>query len=563
MLLEVDLKGTRRVINVPDAHRQLPLSTVLRRAGIALNTRCGERGLCESCIVRPSQGSLSNLASGATVDARFAADIRACQHRLNGDAHCRIEIPDRSLLHQRASVVTEFHAPTLASFDPIWRTDADFDGATWLPAKRSRVPARPLGVAIDIGTTTVVVLLVDLKDGTILSRSSDFNQQMRLGDDVLTRITLASDPASLIEMRRAIVEDTLVPLILSAVQIAEASPGDVVCGTVAGNTTMLHLLMGVDPTPMGVVPFTPAFINHRIAWGDPLADLGRSSGLDLQLHLLPGCSAYVGADISSGMIATPLLASPPPSLLLDVGTNGEMVLRLDQDRLFGCATAAGPAFEGSGLTCGTRAVDGAITHINISLNPLDLKLRQIGTGKPIGLCGSFYIDFLAQGRRAGLLDPGGRYVDQVVKDHPDRFVPTECSGRAMKVARGIGGIDLIVSEGDIAKLLAAKAAIAAGLKTMMCEAGIVAADIQRLYLAGGFGLHLDRNSAIACGMLPDFTEHQISVVGNSSLAGAWMCLCSADALKNAITVSRNVTILELNRHESFEDFYIDMLALPE
>lgn len=562
MLLEVDLKGTRRLINVPDAHLHLPLSTVLRRAGIAINTRCGERGLCESCIVRPLAGTLANLNSGATVDARFCGDIRACQHQLNRTAPYRIDIPDRSLLHQRASVVTEFHAPTLPTFDPIWRTHADFDGATWQTATRSHLPARPLGVAIDIGTTTVVALLVDLQDGAILARSSDFNQQMRLGDDVLTRITLSSDPSSLIEMRRAIVQDTLVPLILSAAQIANVSASDVVCGTVSGNTTMLHLLLGVDPTPMGMVPFTPAFLDHRISSGDPLADFGCQSGLNLQLHLLPGCSAYVGADISSGMIATPLLTSPSPSILLDVGTNGEMVLRRDDNQLYGCATAAGPAFEGSGLTCGTRAVDGAITHIHINLDPLDLKLRQIGEGKPIGLCGSFYVDFLAQGRSAGLLDPAGRFVDQVVKTYPDRFVQTECAGRAMKVARGIGGIDLIVSEADIAKLLAAKAAIAAGLKTLMSQAGIVASDIDRLYLAGGFGLHLDRNSAIACGMLPDFAEHQINVVGNSSLAGAWMCLCSAQAMKQAIAVSQNVTILELNQHPAFEDHYIDMLGLP-
>jgi len=561
--IDIGLKGVRRTVAVPKDMRDLPLSTLLRRAGVALNTRCGERGLCDGCMVQTTSGSLINSTSGVRVDGRWAGQLRACQHQLDGDAILRLDVPDRSLLEQKPSVVTEFTTPTIDRVDPIWRADADYVGGAWQARVDHRPPpARPLGVAIDIGTTTVVVLLVDLASGAILSRTADFNQQLRLGDDVLTRITRCVDPEGLHELHRAIVEETILPLILTAASLAEVDANDVVCGSIAGNTTMLHLLLGIDPTPLGVVPFTPIFLKHRILRGDLLAPWNRTCDVAPVLHLLPGCSAYVGADLGCGMVATHLLTAPAPSVLIDVGTNGEMILNLGSQTV-GCATAAGPAFEGSGLTCGTRAVDGAITHVVITTDPLHMEFLQVGNGRPIGFCGSFYVDFLAQARRAGLLDESGRYTAEAMQRWPHRFTKTQCAGHAMRIANGVAGTELIVSEADIAKLLAAKAAIAAGVQTLLARALLGTDSVHRLFLAGGFGLHIDVPNAIAMGLLPGFTPSQVEVVGNTSLAGAWMCLCSTAALDDTIEAASDVSVIELNQDPGFEDRYIEMLSLPD
>lgn len=560
--IELHFRGRSMRIGIPQQSIPVPLSTLMRRAGVPLNTRCGERGVCESCLVQPTHGRFCNMQSNCDVDGRWSGTIRACQHTVHPAPAARIEIPDRSLLEHRASVVTDFHQPALSRFDPIWRADADFDGCQWNARVSTGHVSQPLGVAVDVGTTTVVVLLIDLASGETIAQASDFNQQIRFGDDVLTRITLASDPPMRDELRRVLVEETIVPLIRQAAGTVEVDVGSVVCGAVCGNTTMLHLLAGEDPTPLGVMPFSPVFLEHRMLGGDLLWPWGRASGIAPVMHLMPGCSAYVGADISGGMIATPLLVSPTPAILLDVGTNGEMVLRGRDGRLIGCATAAGPAFEGSGLSSGVRAVEGAVTHVRIDPSSHQFKLDQIGRGRPIGLCGSFYVDFIAEAHAAGLIDDDGRFTAASIGRDPTRFLRTECDGMSMRIVRGMGGIDLRVTERDIARIQSAKAAIAAGLCTMLSDVGLTPTDVHTLYLAGGFGMHLDVTRAIAMGLLPGFKPSQVRVTGNSALAGAWMCLCSTDALRDAIAVSQHLRVLELNAHPEFENLYIDMLRLP-
>jgi len=350
-------------------------------------------------------------------------------------------------------------------------------------------------------------------------------------------------------------------LILTVARTAKVDPADIVCGAVAGNTTMLHLLVGIDPTPLGIVPFKPAFLAHRLLQGDLLSPWNRSSGIKPVLHLLPGCSAYIGSDLAGGMIASELLAATPPTLLLDMGTNGEMILNLG-DKVIGCSTAAGPAFEGAGLTCGTRAADGALTHLKMSVDPLCMTFEQIGEGKPTGLCGSFYVDFLAEARRAGVLDQSGRFHRGVMAQWPEFFTKTECAGFAMRIAEDAAGAFLLVSEGDMAKLISAKAAIAAGLHTLLSQANIQPTAVNRLFLAGGFGLHLNVENAIRMGLLQHFTAAQVEVIGNSSLAGAWMCLCSTQALDTAIATVSKVLVIELNQDPNFEDRFVEMLRLP-
>jgi uncharacterized 2Fe-2S/4Fe-4S cluster protein (DUF4445 family) len=334
-------------------------------------------------------------------------------------------------------------------------------------------------------------------------------------------------------LQAAVVQETIVPLLAELGAMERLK-----CIMVAGNTTMLHLLAGVDPTPMGTVPFTPVFLEHRVI---QLPELGV-----VDVHLLPGMSAYVGADLCAGALASGLAYDDGPSLLVDVGTNGEIILKHD-GRLHGCATAAGPAFEGTGLTSGMRASPGAIERIRLDREPFAVHVKTIGRKAAIGVCGSGYIDLLAEGRRIGLLNERGRFRS------PSAMV----DGR-LRLAR-----EVFVTEADIAHLLQAKAAIAAGILTLLERVGLEPASIKTLYLAGGFGMHLDVPNTIACGMLPGFRHDQVQVIGNSSLAGAYLALLDGGIVDELGRLAGRLTVVELNLDPDFETRYIDQLSLPD
>jgi uncharacterized 2Fe-2S/4Fe-4S cluster protein (DUF4445 family) len=282
---------------------------------------------------------------------------------------------------------------------------------------------------------------------------------------------------------------------------------------------------------------------------------------DTPLHLLPGIAAYIGADITAGVHATGMSYAPRPALLVDIGTNGEIVLQ-SSGRLHACATAAGPAFEGSGLRSGTRAREGAVSVIRLSLQPFQLDLDIIGNIPParaVGLCGSAYLDLLALGRNHGLLTRTGRFDPAVWNRLP---AANRAEDEGEKLLRLVPGNDhTLIGEVDIALLLQAKAAIGAGIESLLTTAGLAAADVATLHLAGGFGMHLDVAHAIAIGLLPGFRTNQIEVVGNTSLGGAVLALLDRTSLDEMDAIRRGVDVLELNLLPDFEDRYIDHLAL--
>ena len=310
---------------------------------------------------------------------------------------------------------------------------------------------------------------------------------------------------------------------------------------------------------MGVHPFRPVFLEHRRYTSN---DLGLEFGDGAaQVHLLPGPAAYVGADLAAGMVATGLLYDDGPALLVDVGTNGEIIAKVG-DRLIGCSTAAGPAFEGAGLSSGTRAVRGAIERVRLRTEPFTAELGLIGeTARPLGICGSAYIDFLWEGRREHILQPDGRFEAAFCSRAGDLIQADKYGRRLQLHPRGASG-PVFISELDVAKLLQAKAAIAAGIRTLLELLGTAAGDVKRLYLAGGFGFHLSLEHAIGCGLLPGFTARQIQVVGNTSLGGAFLALNDRSLLEEMATACRAMEEIELNLQPGFENAYIDHLVLP-
>ncbi len=546
------------------------VADALRRAGLPLNTRCGERGLCQGCEVELIAGRLSSDDGLLEVQADATRPlVQGCRYRLVAGTVATIEIPRRSLLTHAPQVVTSFRLDVPRTSAPLWRRTAaecawSYHGDHWT---RDAVVALPaLGAAIDVGTTTVVVVIANLETGEVLGQASALNAQARLGDDVLTRINLCMAGAQHVgQLQRTLVQETLAPLLAEALASAGQRAGQLAAIAVAGNTTMLHLLAGVDPGPIGVAPFEPVFREYRRL---SASDIGLSGVSlhpmvgalrgDLPVHLLPGAAAYVGADVVAGTLTTGLAYREAPCLLLDLGTNGEIVLQ-HEGRLWGCSTAAGPAFEGAGLVCGVRAGDGAVSHLWFDGDPWRMRSDVIGDGTPLGLCGTAYLDFVARGRKAGVLSPTGRFL---VDPGRDDVLRDPFHGRAIVVAQGSGRRPLFVSEADVATILQAKAAIAAGITCLLRKAGLSAGDVAAVHVAGGFGFHMHPDSLVGCGLLPGFRLDQIALVGNSSLAGAYASLLDSSFLDELRSLAPRIEIVELNLEPDFESIYIDELALP-
>lgn len=517
--IDIESGGHRKHIHADRLERTL--AEILASAGYPLNTRCSQRGLCRGCHV--------------ILKSEPPRDLLACQHYLAGGEKIHIAIPGRSLISHPPSVVSDFQTGVPVGNDPI------FTGSGML------------GVAVDIGTTTVAMLLAELASGKVLAKATALNAQVSRGDNVLTRIHLCqTEKANIGLLKDDFWDKTFHPLLKELFKQSGTSPTDVAGVVVAGNTTMLHIACGEDPTPLGTVPFTPAFLDQREFCGD-LFGLPREA----RVIFLPGISAYVGADISAGAACCGVHYGSLPQLLVDVGTNGEILLCGPKGNI-SCATAAGPAFEGCGLLCGMRAARGVVGKISLGRDPFGVEFETIGgsDGAPHGITGSAYVDFLAEGRRAGLLEENGRFNRKLLELHPQHFRQEE---NGLSFLLSPEHPDLRVGEVDVALLLQAKAAIAAGIETLLNLHELPASGIGRLFLAGGFGLHLSIPNAIACGLLPGFSVDQISSVGNTSLGGAYLAMLDRSLAGEMADLDAET--IELNLDPGFEDRYLDHLSL--
>jgi uncharacterized 2Fe-2S/4Fe-4S cluster protein (DUF4445 family) len=515
------------------------LSKVLAEHGFPLNTRCGQRGLCHGCEIILQQGSL--MMGNAEIKAPVT--VRACRARLHGPVG--ITIPARSRIEHKPQVGETFEIAVPCAHDPLFPVTGTRDTA----------------FAVDVGTTTVVVLLIDLTNGEVLSRAGGFNEQIRFGDNVLTRIDAARTPEAIAAMQQAVVNETISSLLIQTCERAGRELSRIAGGTIAGNTTMLHLLAGVDPTSLGIAPFTARFLAGKSMTAADIHLVAEGLAPETPIQLLPSIAGYIGADITAGVYASGMVFDAQPSLLVDIGTNGEIVLQ-HGGVLTACATAAGPAFEGCGLRCGTRAREGAISDLAVTRDPFAIHAQTIGgihAARATGICGSAYIDFLASTRGCGLLGHAGRFISEAWAALPEIFRITDDDERSISLA---GAVSPRISEVDIAVLLQAKAAIGAGIETLLETAGIRADEISRVYLAGGFGMHLNVANAIAIGLLPGFKPEQVRVVGNTSLAGALLALIDRTTLAEMETLREQVRVIELNLADGFEDRYVEHLMLP-
>ncbi|MFC2168362.1 ASKHA domain-containing protein [Acidobacteriota bacterium] len=413
-----------------------------------------------------------------------------------------------------------------------------------------------LGIACDIGTSTVALHLVDLTNGDILSTASSFNQQIKCGEDVISRINFSRKPERQKELHQLIIK-TINHLIHKAAQSAGISNSDLYYASFSGNTTMTHLFLDCDPRYIREEPYVPTFNLPPVVFAK---DLGLDMNLEALVFCAPAVGSYVGGDITAGILSTPLLTDNKNiSLLIDAGTNGELVIG-NSDWLMTCACSAGPAFEGSGIQCGMPASDGAIESIRLNGENKPV-FQTINNSKPRGLCGSGLIDLLSELYINGLVDRSGKFISDKTKG---LLKETE-KGLAFLIMHGkdtFWGLDLIITENEIASLIRTKGAVFSACQLLIKNIGVDFNSIANIYIAGGFGRHLNIENAIRIGLLPDLDRNKFHYVGNSSLLGSLLVLLSDKNRKIIENLVDKITYLELNTESRYMNEYTGALFLP-
>ena len=410
------------------------------------------------------------------------------------------------------------------------------------------------GIALDVGTTTVVAQLVDLVTGRVLGVEGVLNLQAQYGEDVISRIVYACEKGGLDLLQQSIIAN-INQLIQTLTASCRVNREEIHIIVAAGNTTMSHLLLGINPKFIRLEPYTPcANVYPQIS----SRDLGIQINSQGILELIPGVASYVGGDIVAGTLACGLPDHMEVQGLIDIGTNGEIAIG-NKEWLVCCSASAGPAFEGSGTSCGMRAVKGAIESLTIQNGQVAYK--TIGNAKPRGLCGSGLIDCIFELKKNNLIGADGKFQRGIrdprllVQDQLPRYVlawPDETEEHK----------PIYVNEADLANLIKSKGAVFAAIKSLVDYLGLSFDRLEHFYVAGGFGNYLDISKAIAIGLLPDMAREKISFVGNSSLTGARLALTSEMAFERCLTLAKSMTHIELSNYQPYMDEYIAALFLP-
>jgi len=615
--LAVDARGRFDLLFEPVNHKvRVPPGVVLFDAaswnGIAIDSTCGGHGTCRKCKVLVLDGT----APITTLDTRaFSVDELkqgwrlACRIEVASDL--RVEVPPLATRPKAATVgvgrkvilrpavqkrYVELARPTLtdqasdldrlcASLDDLelraelevlrtlgrvlrasdYKVTAVVVDDVLVAVEPGDTTQRNFAIAFDLGTTTVVATLLDLTSGTPVAVQSMLNRQQSFGADVITRISAIMMDAKALEELTRRAHETLDELAQAVCAAGGVDPSEVYEIAVAGNATMTHIVLGIDPEPLGVAPF----IMSAKLFPEALAgELGvhvhpRARGI-----VFPSLGAYVGGDIISGLLAAGMDRDSRLRLFLDIGTNCEVVLG-NSDRLIATAAPAGPAFEGAAIRCGMRAAAGAIESVTLSDGAMALGV--IGDGEPQGICGSGLVDVVAELVRLGLIDVTGRFVsDDVaaelaphVADRLTAFDDQRVFVLHWRGEVGDAAQSIFLSQRDVRELQFAKAAIATGWHILLAEAGLKVEDLQQVLLAGSFGSYLSPASAVRLGLVPPLPVLRIVSAGNVAGEGAKMALLSMRERAGAMALLEEVEYVELSDRSDFNDQFVDQLAFPD
>ena len=431
----------------------------------------------------------------------------------------------------------------------------DDDSAEVIRVEAGHVDTPPYGIALDIGTTTVVAALVDLATGKKLKQAGTFNRQAGMGDDVISRIVYTEEEKDGLADIQKVVIETINDLLDEVYEEQGIGAEDVSAMMVAANTTMIHLFLGIEPRFIRREPYIPGACDVP-----PMKakDLGVNIHSDGKIICFPSVASYVGGDIVSGALLTGIEQQDEFWLFIDIGTNGEMVLG-NRDLLMCCACSAGPAFEGGGIAFGMRAMDGAIEKIVID-DDFNVSYATVGNAAPVGICGSGLIDCLSTLRTSGIINRQGK----MQKVESDRLREGDEGPEFVLVYAAESGIgkDIVITEADVENLIRAKAAVFAGIRVMLSKMELPLEAVSKILIGGGFGNYLNLNDSIRIGLLPDLPADFYSFIGNSSLKGAYMALLSRSVFNHSVELGQSMTYLELSDGNEFYDEYVQAMFLP-
>lgn len=594
-----------------DSMKDENLLQAFKRQGVYLVASCGGKGICGKCRIRISRGKYHTASQGKL----HAHDIEsgvvlACQTFPESDIS--VDIPKESQLVLgdvleisrtkdlletfRSSgktlsplvkwVSLEVTPPTIddnisdlerlkKSLEAIGLKDMSFSHgflstmATELREARWKVQLGYIdgpevvflapsaskdtyGLAVDIGTTTVVVYLVNLKDGSLVDVGSTYNSQIRYGDDVITRIMYATEAGGLKELQDTVVTD-INNLLMPMIERHAIAKKDIESVVISGNTTMTHLFWGLNPGFIREEPYTPT-LNFFPVW--KADSVGLKISKQVPVYTVPCVASYVGGDIVAGVLASNMHKQSGITLFMDIGTNGEIVIG-NNEWLVTAACSAGPCFEGSGIRHGMRATEGAVESITINPQTFTPSLSVIGNSTPIGICGSGMIDAITEMFLTGVIDQKGKFIRGLTtKRIRDGFEGPEF------LVSSNEGKDIVLTEVDIENILRAKAAMYAGVSLLVKKVGLTLNDIEQIFIAGGFGNYLNIEKAIIIGMLPDVPREKFRFLGNTAIAGAYFCLLSEKMREEAEEIAGKMTNVELSVSRRFMDEYMSALFLP-
>ncbi len=562
------MEATGGIGPVTDVEKEL-LSSEELAASTRLSCQAIVTGECVCTVPNTNRMTEDQIMTeGKSVHFPFAPDTRKALLQLSppkvGDKYFDLEAVEEGI----RAIEPELATPSLAVIRAVpaitresgGRLTAVLDQNVLLGIEKGDSRDRLYGIAFDIGTTTVVGKLIDLNEDRTLAVASALNAQEPFGADVVTRVKYTIENAGGLQRLHRLAIDQIGSLTDELCEKAGVAATDVHKCVIVGNTVMQHLALGVDPHYLVLSPFTPALQGPVTV---PAEDLGLRMAPRGVAYFLPNLACFVGGDITAVLVTLDLESSDELHLVVDIGTNGEIVLG-SRNRIVCCSSPAGPAWEGASISWGMRAAYGAIERVD--LRDGDLAYRTVGNGPPAGICGSGLMDLAALCRRSGIIDESGRILSEDGAGKAPEAIRARLgsrdSGSFLRIAPVGQNTWIELNQRDVREIQLAKAAIASGIQMLLRECGVGPEEIGRISIAGAFGNHIRGEDALDIGLLPRVPADRIHFIGNAAAAGAEAILRSRDARLKAERLARSVDYVEVAGRPDFQDLFVDCLLFP-
>lgn len=563
------------------------LMEFLAENGINLINNCGFRGACKKCTIKLLKGYLpkealleDNIYLGCKSVLSEDIEIELINYNLSSDfkINKKFDFVCEKINPQIIDELIDFNAVEevensyyeniLSCFDGFKVDSIDFirklpvflkkynnqikvikDVQAGLFLDIVKNDSSMYGIIVDIGTTTVNLALVDIKTGVIVDSASAYNSQISYGTDIISRIIYSQKENGLENLYNAVLE-TINGLIDKICSLNNIDFEYIYQAVIAGNTTMMHLFFNVPPDSIRIEPYKPVFLKFNPS----IKDLDLKMNNNGKIYCFESFGSYVGGDITSGILASKIYQNDDISLFIDIGTNGEIVLG-NSDWLISCACSAGPAFEGAGVKCGTRAIDGAIDKVIIDKSTLKPEISTINNKLPIGICGSAMIDIVAEMYRAGIIDRQGKFLisNEFIKD--DKYVLANVENTSISE-------DIFINQSDIQNIIRTKGAIFAGIYSLLDYAGINIEDISKVYIAGGLGESIDFKNAVFIGLFPDLSQEKYEYIGNASLNGCYLRLMNYEEDNHIKKISEIMNYFDISQDVEYMNRFMASLFIP-